>query len=166
MFLLYFIFTIKPATFVFGLKTSYEISHLLLFCLSSWPFSHYIVWLFRSCSDRAGQVKLVTFHICHCFLDFQSQLNLLFFHLGYTTFCFFFILFLIFYYQTSNFCSYFHVGSICADFHVLAQENTRKLSKIKVKENTHTYGRGRQGPLSQLRSLKISQLIKMVHRES
>ena len=43
-------------TFFFLLKTSYEISHLLLFCLSSWPFSHHKVWLFRSCSDRAGQV--------------------------------------------------------------------------------------------------------------
>ena len=32
---------------------------------------------------------------------------------------------------------------------------------IKEKENTCTYGRGRQGPLSQLHSFKISQFIKM-----
>ena len=26
--------------------TSYELSHLLLLCLSSWPFSHHIVWVY------------------------------------------------------------------------------------------------------------------------
>ena len=58
------------------------------------------------------------------------------------------------------------MGSICADFHVLAQGNTQKLSKIKEKENTYTYGRGKQGPLSQLHSLNISQFIKMVYCDS
>ena len=65
----------------------------------------------RYCSDRAGQVKLVTFHICHCFLDFQTQLNLLFFSPGLHDLLF--LLYFNFTIKTATFVAIFTWVHLC-----------------------------------------------------
>ena len=81
----------------------------------------FIIFIFLSrpcyCSDRAGQVKLVTFHICHCFLAFQTQLNLMLFHVGTTCADLFSHLYFIFAIKFKpTFVAIFTLTPSCADF--------------------------------------------------
>ena len=109
----------------------------------------FIIFIFLSrpcyCSDRAGQVKLVTFHICHCFLAFQTQLNLMLFHVGTTCADLFSHLYFIFAIKFKpTFVAIFTLTPSCADSNTHRKITGSYQKKKKKKKKKKTPGRGRQ----------------------